>query len=852
MLMAVGEYEADEKNSSMDEFAVPQGCEKELRDQRPHVERLFGVVLNILGVLSQAPLQPPRCQQMWLQLQGNRRNIELAKDYIKGLCTPEIIEDISYPREMHCIFVGSKGIFLDCLIRATSACVKPLTPGRIRISGLVEGAVMAQSRVHAFLEVYNSSNTPENREAHIKRSFKDLVEEYNDNHALDLLILPTSIKEQLLDLVQEDNSSGLMQKNVHVPKIQKEYNASYSDKTEDIKSLFPGTEQFQKIQIHGKGKKSNQMDKPKEKSSKRILHQRACEPGPFIGESADWDFNNHEKQMNRTSNKERLVVASYEEERQHHHNENSWSDTKDTLFGDDNEEFEQISGLLGTIMGRDEGDSVSQGHFSLSTQKEFKMLLDFFKTMGYQEALVLKVLSENGIQEPSEILDKVKQEQSFPSHNRTKPGSLPQLNEKSYTHSSSDDDYLLEVVKSAAKNCGYSPSEIVDIGDGSVAGLLWKLNEKNSSEDAMASSNYQRPVNLEPNQWHEEVSIAQPRVKLNIPQLDLGMSDTVTQMGMFDNHPVEDHFPVVVQNDNRDREEVKKITVEEGPSVTVVTGAQRFNEAMQNPFQLTLKDEKGNDQLRYIIIDGSNVAMIHGLQRFFSCRGIALAVQYFWDRGHRHITVFVPQWRMKKDSKIKEQHFLTQLNDIGLLSFTPSRTIEGKRITSYDDRFMLHLAEKTDGIIVTNDNLRDIYYESDAWKNIIKGRLLQFTFVGDIFMVPDDPLGRNGPPLDTFLCRTPQQKAKSKGHSYAGRRGPHSSPKPSSQTEILNLRDRKPVGHRVEEKMDVRSRGETERLRKELLQIFPSQNTKVDFILQREPYLNDLNKLSELIITLKF
>lgn len=39
----------------------------------------------------------------------------------------------------------------------------------------------------------------------------------------------------------------------------------------------------------------------------------------------------------------------------------------------------------------------------------------------------------------------------------------------------------------------------------------------------------------------------------------------------------------------------------------------------------------------------------HGLHRFFSCRGIALAVETFWRRGHRNITVFVPQWRQKRD-----------------------------------------------------------------------------------------------------------------------------------------------------------------------------------------------------------
>lgn len=42
----------------------------------------------------------------------------------------------------------------------------------------------------------------------------------------------------------------------------------------------------------------------------------------------------------------------------------------------------------------------------------------------------------------------------------------------------------------------------------------------------------------------------------------------------------------------------------------------------------------------------------HGLNRIFSCRGIAIAVEAFWRRGHREITVFVPQWRQKRDPNI--------------------------------------------------------------------------------------------------------------------------------------------------------------------------------------------------------
>ncbi|XP_006109249.1 NEDD4-binding protein 1-like [Myotis lucifugus] len=98
-----------------------------------------------------------------------------------------------------------------------------------------------------------------------------------------------------------------------------------------------------------------------------------------------------------------------------------------------------------------------------------------------------------------------------------------------------------------------------------------------------------------------------------------------------------------------------------------------------------------------------------------------------------------------------EQHFLTQLQELGILSLTPARMVFGERIASHDDRFLLHLADKTGGIIVTNDNFREFVTESVSWREIITKRLLQYTFVGDIFMVPDDPLGRSGPRLEEFL-----------------------------------------------------------------------------------------------------
>ncbi|XP_072526469.1 NEDD4-binding protein 1 [Salminus brasiliensis] len=291
----------------------------------------------------------------------------------------------------------------------------------------------------------------------------------------------------------------------------------------------------------------------------------------------------------------------------------------------------------------------------------------------------------------------------------------------------------------------------------------------------------------------------------------------------------------------------------------VVTGPQRFLEGLKNPFVLQLKDDPGDPGLRQIIIDGSNVAMTHGLGAFFSCRGIALAVQHFWSRGHRKISVFVPQWRQKRDPKIKEHHFMTQLQDLGLLSFTPSREVQGQRINSYDDRFMLQLAQKTNGVIVTNDNMRDLVDESVVWKEIIKERLLQYLFAGDNFMVPDDPLGRSGPHINDFL-RAQSRTLIPGSHSFAGVASSYTlpNPQPRAHTEVLNYRERTPGGlGRVQksgwsqfqgEKEMNRSVEETLKLKHDLEEIFLGQENVVMMMLQCHPALTDINQLSHLIL----
>ncbi|XP_034033659.1 probable ribonuclease ZC3H12C [Thalassophryne amazonica] len=164
------------------------------------------------------------------------------------------------------------------------------------------------------------------------------------------------------------------------------------------------------------------------------------------------------------------------------------------------------------------------------------------------------------------------------------------------------------------------------------------------------------------------------------------------------------------------------------------------------------------DNLRPVVVDGSNVAMSHGNKEVFSCQGIQLAVDWFLERGHHDITVFVPAWRKEQsrpDAPITDQEILRRLEKEKVLVFTPSRRVQGRRVVCYDDRFIVKLAYESDGIIVSNDNYRDLANEKPEWKKFIDERLLMYSFVNDKFMPPDDPLGRHGPSLDNFLRKRP-------------------------------------------------------------------------------------------------
>ena len=78
-----------------------------------------------------------------------------------------------------------------------------------------------------------------------------------------------------------------------------------------------------------------------------------------------------------------------------------------------------------------------------------------------------------------------------------------------------------------------------------------------------------------------------------------------------------------------------------------------------------------------------------------------------------------------------DQEILYELEKEKVLVFTPARRVSGKRIVCYDDRYIIKLATDNDGVVVSNDNYRDLINEAVEYKKVIEERLLMYSFVSD-------------------------------------------------------------------------------------------------------------------------
>ncbi|GAA6085599.1 protein KHNYN [Tachysurus ichikawai] len=884
-----------------DEFTCPGVLQGSLLSLKPTVERVFSVTLRIGGEDDSYASQDG---QIWLQLKGRKQVVEAAKLFIKGVVNQETQKEVQYPPILHCVFCGANGLFTDCLVRNTSAHIVVGSVGCLLISGLAEPVVKAYSLVIDLVDKYNSSQaqTSEAKSESMdsRRAFKSLVEKLEDSHTLELLVLPVMVKEVLLDLVKQSGlepntlDSGVISAGATKPlKIQERMERLMlreSTESQDLDILKTAT-----IYPRANGAPFFNFPDYKISDARKQVHQ-AESPCHFLHPLvAPGDASSDIKKQDREVHKclegvSHNIVKEGELNQEAQHGENLLS----TSSKQENEHLLKFFTAMGF------NDEVVCRVLARTGPREPSEVLDLIQQE--QDKAMIRVLmqEENGAQEARDedfVLGVMKKAAASCGYTEDKVteiySNVPEMN----TH-----ELLLELhrqgmreqIGEKASNRKKAeeteePMRNTHICHGAKE---IHLKEEKKTERIIGKTGMTNIEKTDNNKRESLEGVKKKKQDIQVPgrgrsSVGIRMPEYLTEPDLVSTKPdifsssqnqppfhtispsicgppqptYHSSLQTNIAEERNSPVEPTFLKPKHKPQPSkpgaVITGQQRFLEGLQTPFVLQLKDDHADPGLRQIIIDGSNVAMTHGLGIFFSCRGIALAVEYFWNQGHRKITALVPQWRQKKDPKIKEQHFMAQLQDLGLLSFTPSREFKGQRINSYDDRFMLHLARQTDGVIVTNDNMRDLVDESFGWKEIIKTRLLQYVFAGDLFMVPDDPLGRSGPHIKDFL-RSQNRPPVPGSHTFAGIASnlPQTSSQPRPQTEVLNYRERTPGGiSRPHGAVRGHSQGgkeraaeETLRLKQDLVQIFPGQESLITMTLQCNPAVTDINQLSYLIL----
>lgn len=164
----------------------------------------------------------------------------------------------------------------------------------------------------------------------------------------------------------------------------------------------------------------------------------------------------------------------------------------------------------------------------------------------------------------------------------------------------------------------------------------------------------------------------------------------------------------------------------------------------------TVFESRRSEEVPLIVIDAANVAMRHGLNSKFSCKGIKLAMDFFHRMGHPVIG-FIPDYYLsfEKIGELRRVGFLN-VGDVKVSKLPDDVSLLQQLVSSghlistppqdYDDSYSIAYARSHGGYLVSNDLYRDhVKSIQDAktrssTKDWLKLHCISFTFVGDEFL----------------------------------------------------------------------------------------------------------------------
>ncbi|XP_047649959.1 NEDD4-binding protein 1 isoform X3 [Phacochoerus africanus] len=624
----------------LDEFTAPAEKAALLERSRGRIEGLFGVSLAVLGALGAEEPLPAR---IWLQLHGAQEAVHSAKEYIKGICEPELEERECYPKAMHCIFVGAQSLFLKSLIQDTCADLCILDIGLLGIRGSAEAVVMARSHIQQFVKLFeNNENLPNSqKESEVKREFKQFVEARADSYTMDLLILPTSLKKELLALTQGEENLFETGDN-DVVEIRDSKQREFTQSAAAGLNISRDEIVLQEDARNKAGTPVTELTKQMDtifSSSQDVLFV------PINGLTPDEEALSKD----RVCHKRRF---SDSEER---HTKKQFS-LENVQEGELLPEGKTLAGnvIIDLSDSSTDAENLNPDVKDTTEEMEYNILVNFFKTMGYSQEIVEKVIREYGpTTEPLLLLEEIEKENKrfqeerefspgtmYPETNKTKnKGVCSSVNElttdstpkKTQTHAQqnmvekfSQLPFKVES-KPCTSNCKINTFRTVPIEQKQE---IWSSNQ-----------NYVCNIDLETDGLSPSVAPSSPKEVVNF--VSRGASSHQPRIPVFPENGLQPQAEPLLPNNMKSACEnrsgcggspqskpncpplsppmplphlLPSVTDARlaGPSEHIdssVTGVQRFRDTLKVPYKLELKNEPGRTDLKHIVIDGSNVAI---------------------------------------------------------------------------------------------------------------------------------------------------------------------------------------------------------------------------------------------------
>lgn len=468
----------------------------------------------------------------------------------------------TYPKEMHCIFVGAHSFFLHALIRDSCASITVLEIGVLALKGGTEPVVMTQSKVQQFVNIFrgNISVAPD-KEPEVKKKFKVFVEAHADKYTMDLLLLPSALKEELLVLLANDH-----------------YLVAQDDSDLEISTVNAGAN-------------NRQPGSPDEARTKTPVTELSCQldslfPGvPQLNQSCC------------STQQERLNVKRRGSEKENECRKKQFSlesvETDGSVISIEDDSEVPVIELDSTNSEDPDPDIILLDTDPISAEKEHRILVNFFKTMGYPQAVVEKVIHDLGqSEEPLKLLEEIikRNDSQQVEGISNDPTAKEQCVPKTASASRAEVAVVKEKVAPASSNVLLQKQSV------------WMAKEESRTKRLEAERTSTKNVGFVAR------GTSSPPMPKRTQAFDAPGPSNMPPVRIVKEIPVTSNHKAYMANpwNNESKPTAHGRQANPEPSVT---GVQRFLNTIKTPYKLELKNEMGREDLKHIIIDGSNVAM---------------------------------------------------------------------------------------------------------------------------------------------------------------------------------------------------------------------------------------------------